>query len=290
MIRVDIGIAANKQQNHQWWNGTFSEIIRTTQCDEGIEIARVIVTGSAMTDISKNMATNFMMTQVNTAENRTAIVGKHLNEEPLADAIWWIDDDTVPPLGALRRLIDLETDVAAGIYYLRNPPYNPVAYRRHPQGGGYTPLFDFQPDEIRPMDSVGMGCTLVKRYVYERIMENYVLFSRHATHTIKPVHKDDILETGTLPSKVRKHMGKVLMSQNGVVLLEELRPVDKVARWPFYIMEYERTEDHFFCEMVKRLGMDIVLDTSIECEHWGWKMVTGESFRRMREEWKAQRH
>jgi len=288
MIRIDIGIARGKEQCGEWWDGVFTELIRVAQTNPDIEIGKISTAGSAMKDVSKNMAAGKLLGQVNTAENRTAIINGLMAEDNPGEAIFWIDDDTIPPKGALEALIALEADIAAGVYYLRNPPYHPVAYKKHPDHAGYTPLWDFRKGEVRPVDSVGMGCTLVRRYVYEEILKQYVLFSRAATHTLKAVHKDDILETRTLPAKVRKHMGKVLVSEQGAVLLEGLDPVPAVERFPFYVMEFERTEDHYFCEMARRCGFNIMLDTMIECEHWGWKKVTGEHFRKMREQWLAQ--
>jgi hypothetical protein len=35
--------------------------------------------------------------------------------------------------------------------------------------------------------------------------------------------------------------------------------------------------------MARRVGFEIVVDTGIECQHWGCQPVTGKSFREMRE-------
>ena len=43
-------------------------------------------------------------------------------------------------------------------------------------------------------------------------------------------------------------------------------------------MAHGRTEDMGFCELVKRAGFPILLDTSIECEHIGENSVTVQDF------------
>jgi hypothetical protein len=282
-MRVDIGIACNKNQEKEWWARVVPELLRVA-AEGRVELGQFIAIGSALTD-----------------HNRNHIVGHFLEGE--GEAIWWIDDDVVPPAGTLEALVGLDVDIAAGVYFLRKPPCNPVVYARR-EDGFYRPLWEYQQGEIITADSVGMGCTLIRRCVYERIQEQYVLFRRVRNGTVVLVHRDDVVETRKVARQVRRQAGKVLRrgargegrgtggggrgeglgARGSAYLLEELvGPVEAPEVWPFYALEYGRTEDHFFCEMARRVGFEIVVDTGIECQHWGCQPVTGKSFREMRE-------
>jgi len=265
-MRVDIGIACNKNQEKEWWARLVPELLRVA-AEGKVELGQFIAVGSALTD-----------------HNRNHIVGHFLEGE--AEAIWWIDDDVVPPSGTLEALVGLEVDIAAGVYFLRKPPCNPVVYARL-EGGLYRPLWEYQQGEIIRADSVGMGCTLIRRCVYERIREEYAVFRRVRNGTVVLVHREDVVETRMVARQVRRQAGKVLKrpgERGSAWLLEELvGPVEPPEVWPFYALEYGRTEDHYFCEMARRVGFEIVVDTGIECAHWGCQPVTGKSFREMRE-------
>ena len=147
-----------------------------------------------------------------TDQSRNHIVSHHL--AGTSDAIWWIDDDVVPPAGALERLLALDAPIAAGVYYLGKPPCNPVIYQRR-EDGLYKPLWDYQVGEIIGADSVGMGCTLVRREVYERIQEEHVLFQRRRNGTLMPVHRDDVVETRKVAKQIRRRVGKVVKHPGG---------------------------------------------------------------------------
>jgi hypothetical protein len=50
-------------------------------------------------------------------------------------------------------------------------------------------------------------------------------------------------------------------------------------RFPYYALEWGRTEDHFFCEMARRVGMTIKTDTWRECKHLGTTGYDGSQYR-----------
>ena len=273
---VDIGVAISKMQSPKWWVGAMGEIMRAK--DRGtIEVGSILTVGSALNDHMRNGIADLFIKPDNVAENRNNVVA-----ESQGEYLFWMDDDTVPPHMAIEKLLKLETDIAAGVYFRRNPPYNPIAYRRTPNGL-YASLWNYQPGEILRADSVGMGCTLVHQSVYERIQEAHILFYRADHHTPIAVHRDDLVNVQRLPEEMRVWRDKVVVSNDGIYRMQALELChDEPDHWPFYALEHERTEDHHFCEMAKRVGCRILVDTSVECHHVGESAITGDHFREMR--------
>lgn len=256
-MKIDVGIAANKNQEQKWWSTLMPELLALERRGK-VEVERFIVIGSALTDY-----------------NRNKVVATFLDGGD-SEALWFIDDDTIPPPRAVEWLVDLlETgacEVAAGIYYSRSAPFNPIAYQRRPNGL-YIPLARFEPGEIVYVDSVGMGCTLIRERVFTTIQEQYRVYSRVSNGTLVPVHREDMREGDPLQPGVVMGPGEV----RGYVVEPIAGPVD-VEEWPFYAFEHGRTEDHFFCEMALRCGFRIAVDTAVECQHVGMEPTTRQRF------------
>jgi len=271
-VKIDIGIAANKNQAFEWWSALLPEALRIAY--EGkIELARLLAVGSALTD-----------------HNRNAVVASFLEGD--SEAIWWIDDDTVAQPETLERLLGLNTDIAAGVYFRRGVPYDPLAYKRLPNQM-YTPMKYFERGEIVPAESVGMGCTLVKRTVYEEILRQYRLFRRGENATVMAVHREDVeaVEAGAVSYDVHGWAGKVVEGPGGRgYLIDPVRAVEPAeldCNWPFYVLEWGRTEDHYFCEMATRCGFEILVDTWLDCKHLGIQPVTWRNFWKVRDTYAA---
>jgi hypothetical protein len=267
--RIAVAVPTNKNEASGWWSGVFGELLRTSHTD-GIELEALITAGGALTDT-----------------NRNKCVDSFLNNTE-ADVLAFIDDDTIPPPRAFVRLLELDADIANAVYYLRGEPYNPVAYRRMPNRK-YLSLKDFQPGQIVEVDSVGMGCTIVRRHVFEAIMDNYEVFMRARIAAPFPVHKDDVEEFGDLPCVVHDTAGGVITAPGGIrgyFIDPVVGPLEEgdYDRWPFYALEWGRTEDHYFNEMARRLGFTIKVDTWQECKHLGTTAHDGTHYRELVDE------
>ena len=281
-MKVDIGLAVNKNQPHQWWQSLMGQLLAIQRRGD-IEIGQLLSSGAATPDWVKNRITELYIGPANTAENRNKVANGH--EQGDADAIFWIDDDTVPPDGALEALLERNVGIAAGVYHRRSAPWNPMIFNQMPNGG-YISLWEWEPGEILHVDGVGMGCTVVRREVFNAIRDAHELFMRRATGTLRPVLHEQVKWLDGEVSDYTEYMHSEcahVTDQGRVFYIEELLPlVNPPEWWPYFAMEYQRTEDLAFCEMARACGVDIVVDTSVVCEHWGLEPVKGDKFRDLR--------
>jgi hypothetical protein len=279
---VDIGIACSNNQLPGWWNGVFGSLLADAQ--RGIEIRQILSISSALPDHNKNNTVGVLAWQAEqkdrmkrTDVNRNEISKRFMSggSDGPADWLFMIDDDTVPPHGTLSHLLGLDKDFVAGLYFNSNPPYNPIAYMRNREGFGYYALYDYPHGALTQVDSVGMGCTLIHRSVFERIIDGHSVFSR-PNGSLYPVHKSKIID-----NKIKgldAHGEEYVSGGYLVTKLDKLEEGDN-RTWPFYSMEYGRTEDHHFCELAENVGIKPWIDTRIHCDHIKTKAMTYERYR-----------
>lgn len=283
---VDIGIACAPSQVSQWWTPVMTRLMETDRSPD-IQIGGIHAVASALPDHNKNYvvddhryveqpAAPLEEKRRNdlTDSNRNAISSGFLYGK--ADWIFWMDDDTVPPHGVIPHLLSLGRAFVSGVYYLPSYPHNPLAYYRQPDGT-YAALLDYPMGALIEVDSVGMGCALIHRSVYEKIRDEFTVFSR-PNGSLIPVHKDKIKQGNPGQTDTEQ----VYVSKSGVVKmvtpLGKRSPEDK-RPWPYYALEYGRTEDHHFCELTAQVGIRPYLDTTVQCEHWKMRAVGRQAHR-----------
>lgn len=81
--------------------------------------------------------------------------------------LFFIDSDTIPPPGALEMLLGADKDIVGGVYRFRVPPYRVLAFWH--VSGHYVPMDKIPADELLKMDGIGMGCTLIKMNVLNKM-------------------------------------------------------------------------------------------------------------------------
>lgn len=285
---IDICVACSPSQSSDWWAPLISNLMREEQ--RGLHFGQVIATASALPDSNKNEALQQRLPEFDkelfeqkkradlTDVNRNVNVWGFMQGDAQGNkAPWvmWLDDDTVMPDGTISRLLDTGKNFIAGMYHLARAPFNPIAYVRHPEDKwGYRALYGYSPGSLFQIDSVGMGCTLIHRSVYEKIMAEHTVFTR-PNGTLCPVHYSKIHDSDLVfdfEDEERVVNGRLVQK------LDQVVPDDNRA-WPFYQMEYVRTEDHYFCELAAAVGIKPWIDTSIHCEHIKSHHVTYEDYR-----------
>ena len=90
--------------------------------------------------------------------------------------VWFVDDDTVPPLDAGRQLAYLldqngppfgKVMVAGGIYTTRSSPPEPLVFME--QGAG--PFYDWKVGETFKCWGLGTGCMMINLEVFDHLPE-----------------------------------------------------------------------------------------------------------------------
>lgn len=84
--------------------------------------------------------------------------------------LWFVDDDTIPPPNALRRLhyvLENNPDVAVagGVYMTKCDPPGPVIFR----GMGLGPFWNWKVGDVFEVTGMGAGCMLIKCEIFNKI-------------------------------------------------------------------------------------------------------------------------
>jgi len=95
-----------------------------------------------------------------------------------SDWLLFLDDDTVPPQFAIPEMLKYtdEYDIVSGLYFRKssNKGHKPVCFvNMHKEADGnywWNTLTKWPPNHCE-VDGFGMGCCLIPRYAFERILE-----------------------------------------------------------------------------------------------------------------------
>lgn len=270
---VDIAVACSAHQIPHWW-ARLMGIIQHVQTEGTVELGELRTATGALPDVRKNNQIGLMKQRWSlTDANRNKILNEgFLNGK--ADWIFWIDDDTCPPSNAINQLMSHGREFIAGLYFLPAEPYNPIAYKRDKESGLYAPIYHYPKGGVFEVDSVGMGCTLIHRSVYEKIRDEHIVFQRQ-NGSIFPVHISQVKKPITYHIKDKRKPYVKYGEYREQVIPQE---TDDDRNFPFYLLEHGRTEDHHFCELADSVGIKPWIDAQVECEHWKHQPTTVEQY------------
>lgn len=278
-VKVDLGIACSGSQIPSWW----VPLVDSIRWEErhGVEIQSVYAISSALPDHNKNNTVSesphwFASPEEKrrnelTDANRQELTNRFLTGD--SEWLFQIDDDTTHKPGTLTHLLNLGREFVGGLYFNPRSPYNPIAYLRRPDGL-YHAFYAWAPGTLTQVDSIGMGCTLIHRSVFEKIQQAHIVYQR-PNGSVVAVHKDKVFKSGGEPltQEIQVRDNVMLIPLTEVVEPEDPRP------FPFWALEYGRTEDHHFCEMAATVGIKPWLDTNIVCNHWKQQKVNESDYR-----------
>jgi len=266
-------------QASEWWARVMINLIKENL--RTINITQFSVISSMMPDGNKNSCIEEKqiapLTELEqsknrlnlTDANRVVIADGFMKEKDSAEWLFSIDDDTTPPPGAIAHLIALGRPFVSGLYFNARKPHAPIAYMRN-ELGYYESIYNYPRGALLQVDAVGMGCTLIHRSVFEKIKAEHVVYKR-PNGSVTCVHKSKILDNKTYKGKNQKDT----FVQDGLLQTPiHPQPEDDLLPFPYFSLEYMRTEDLWFCELAANVGIRPWVDTNIVCEHWKMKPVT----------------
>jgi hypothetical protein len=255
---VDIGVAANIYQSNRWWPKVMSLILSEERFGD-IEIGGIRAVSSAVTDANRNAVIGNNIRRLSlTDSNRKEVVHGFLDGK--AEYLFWLDDDTAPPQLSITKLYRSGHELISGLYFSQGDTHEPVAHFKN-EIGRYIAIVGYSSGNVMQVDSIGMGCCLIHRSVFERIMEGHELFRRY-NGVVVLIQKSQIRGDSEQYERFEPYV------ENGIYHEPYMKTeLQEGERYPFYAFENGRTEDLYFCELADHVGIKPWVDTSVVCEH-----------------------
>jgi hypothetical protein len=112
-------------------------------------------------------------------------------------------------------------------------------------------------------------------------MAEHSVFKR-LNGSISPVHNSKIRSLAEGEPSAEAYI------ENGIwhepYQLIDLDAEGEDRNFPFYQLEYNRTEDHYFCELAASVGITPWVDTAVTCDHWKLKPTQHKDYKRVLEQ------
>lgn len=162
---------------------------------------------------------------------RIKLVEKALAEK--AQYLWFVDDDTAPPLDAITKLLqeldtrDEDTVVCAGIYTNKTEPIEPLVFMDHGSG----PYWKWKFGDVFECWGIATGCMMIRTSVFEKIERPWF---RDIDHV------DDV--------------------DDPTIFGKDGKPD-----------EFRMTDDLYFCQKVRNAGLKILAHGGVLPVHWDQK-------------------
>lgn len=103
----------------------------------------------------------------------------------VADYIFFIDDDVLPPINTITKLLSHDKDIVCGLYFAKQEPHFPQIFLKNYEDdlskddptpkwtGRYDCIENYKRDALIEIDTCGAGCMLIKADVFKKLKLPY---------------------------------------------------------------------------------------------------------------------
>jgi len=109
--------------------------------------------------------------------SRNAIVEKFLIDYPYATHLLFLDTDVLLPPRAIEQLLSLNQPIISGLIVQKMPPFYPLINVRIAPDT-YRFAISWKDNEVIECDAIGMGCTLIRRDVFQKTESPWFRFTK----------------------------------------------------------------------------------------------------------------
>ncbi len=178
------------------------------------------------------------------SENRNKILAAAI--EMKTKYCLMVDSDMVFPMDTLDRLKTHKKAISSVKYHAKQPPFVPIMFRKV-SNYAYKPILNY-PQELIEVDAVGGGVLLIEVDAVKHIKPPWFSMPSITSHVMW-TKLQELFEPQANRKKIIKEAEDIYkgMKDIGSVL----------------------GEDCYFCELAKREGIKIYVDTTIPVEHIG---------------------
>jgi len=100
------------------------------------------------------------------------------------DYIFFIDDDVLPPMDTLVKLLKHDKDIVAGLYFAKQRPHFPQMFRKSKKAKGrYDSIIEYPKDDLLEIDACGAGCMLIKKEVFDKLKKPFFQYIPRGENT-----------------------------------------------------------------------------------------------------------
>ena len=92
----------------------------------------------------------------------------------VGDYIMFFDDDVLPPMNAITKLISHDKDIITGLYFAKQQPHFPQIFTKNKEvTERYDSVENYAKDSLIEIDACGAGCLLIKTEVFKKLKKPY---------------------------------------------------------------------------------------------------------------------
>ena len=154
----------------------------------------------------------------------------------VADYVMFLDDDVLPPINTITKLISHKKDMVCGLYFAKQEPHFPQIFLKNKENAEkYDCVENYERDKLIEIDACGGGCMLIKGEIFKKLKKPYFWYIPSGENTLRKGEDlyfcEKVKEAGYKifcdTSIICKHIGRKLVGKEhwdySVEMLREMK-------------------------------------------------------------------